>query len=527
MTEFLSAYEAAGMIPDGANVAVSGFCGFVSPEEMYIGIRERFDRTGHPKDLTIIRGVGNGDHAERGSSRIAAEGLIRRIISGHVGLEPATSKLIAENKCLAYMLPLGTIMDLLRAAAAHRPGVITTCGLGTYVDPGQEAGKGNRLTKETGPDLCRIVDIGGSECLFYPVIPVDVCIVRATYADEDGNISDEKEALKADQFEAAAAAHNSGGIVIVQVERVIRRGSIAPKDVLLHNFMVDYVVEAGPENHVQGYDSPDYRPELTGEIRVPESEITPLPLDDKKVCCRRAVMGLRPGMLINLGIGMPSFLAAVAAEEGFSDNFTLSIESGVLGGVPLNGLGLGAAVDPEAMYRMADIVDIYDGGGLDAAVLGLAEIDECGNVNVSKFGGSVTGPGGFIDISQNTREIFFIGTFTAGGLRTSYEDGRLVICREGKSVKFKKRVEQITFSGKRAVETGQSVTVITERAVFRLTPEGLMLTEIAPGADLERDILAHMEFTPVISEDLKEMDNRIFREEPVGPGMLTCKNPAL
>ncbi len=516
MTKFVSGYEAAEKIPDHANVAVGGFCGFGSPDEVFIGIRDHFEKTGSPRDLTILKGVSVGDHGVRGSNRLAAKNLVGRVISGHVGLEPELAKMIADNQCLAYMLPLGTLTELFRAASAHRPGVLTRSGLQTFADPRLEGSKANTLTREKGEDLVTVKTVDGEECLYYKTLPIDVCVVRGTYADEDGNISMEKEALFADQMEAAAAAHNSGGIVIVQVEDIVQRGSLDPRDVKIHHFMVDYVVKASPENHTQGFDSPEFRPELTGSIRKPLSQLDPMPLNDRKVCGRRAAMELKRGSLINLGIGMPDSVAAVAAEEGFSDQFTMSIESGVLGGVPLTGLGLGACVNPEAMYKMADILDIYDGGGLDATVLGFAEMDEHGNINVSKFNGNVTGPGGFIDISQNTPNVIFIGTFTAGRLRTEYTDGKLHILQDGKYDKFKKQVEQITFSGDYAREHHQNVLVVTERAVFRLTEQGVMLTEVAPGADLKRDILAHMDFQPMISPDLTEMDQRIFRDEPMG-----------
>lgn len=512
----ISAAQAAALLKDGDTLAIGGFCGFGSPDEVLIAIRERFLNTASPKNLTLVKGVSVGDKAERGGSRIALDGLIGRVICSHVGLEPPLAKMIEENRCQAYMIPLGTITEILRATAANRPGLITRCGLETFADPRQEGSKANRITREQGEDIVSLVNIAGEDCLFYKPIPIQVCVIRGTYADRKGNIVLDHEALQAEQLEVAEATHNSGGIVIVQVEDIVDR-DFDPRTVKLHHFMVDYVVKARPENHLQGYDSPDYRPEICGEARKPSDELGPdMPLNDRKICGRRAAMELRKGALINLGIGMPESVAAVAAEEGLADQFTLSIESGVLGGVPLSGLGLGGSTNPEAIYKMADILNIYDGGGLDMAVLGLAEIDQQGNVNVSKFGGRVTGPGGFINIAQNTRTVIFTGTFTAGGLRTSYGDGKWNLLNEGRSVKFRKQVEQITFSGKYAARTGKNVLVITERAVFRLTEQGLVLTEIAPGADLEKDILAHMEFIPIISDELKTMDERIFRQEKMG-----------
>ena len=516
MSQFVSAREAIKQIPDNATVAMGGFCGFGSPDELLIAMRERFLETGSPRDLTLLKGVSVGDKAQRGGSRIALDGLVKKVICSHVGLEPALAKMIEENRCLAYMIPLGTVTELLRAAAANKPGVLTRCGLETFADPRLEGSKANTLTAEKGEDIVSLLHVGGEDCLFYPTIPVDVCIIRGTYADRKGNIVLDHEALQAEQLEAAEAAHSSGGIVIVQVEDILDK-DFDPRTVKLHHFMVDYIVKAQPENHIQGYDTDAFRPEICGETRKPlDAAPAVMPLNDRKVCGRRAAMELKKGALINLGIGMPDSVAAVADEEGLADQFTLSIESGVLGGVPLSGLGLGASTNPEAIYKMPDILNIYDGGGLDMAVLGLAEIDQQGNVNVSKFGGRVTGPGGFINIAQNTPTVIFIGTFTAGGLKTSYEGGRWNLLQEGRAVKFKQRVEQITFSGRYAVRTGKKVLVVTERAVFRLTERGLMLEEIAAGADLERDILAHMEFTPLISKELKRMDERIFLDRKMG-----------
>ena len=515
MRNIITAREAAALIPDGATLAVGGFNGFGTPDELLIALRDRFLETGAPHGLTLMKCVSVGDRAERGVNRIALEGLLGKLICSHVGLEPAMAKLVQENKILAYLLPLGTLTELYRAAAARRPGVLTRVGLETFADPRLEGSKANARTQAEGEDMVSLVNLGGADCLFYPTIRPDVCFVRGTCADRNGSVSLSREAVHGEQLEAAAACRNSGGVVIVQVEDVADC-EFDPRDVKLHHSMVDYIVKARPENHAQGYDSDEYRPELCGEARKPRSETAPMPLGDRKICGRRAAMELRRGALINLGIGVPEAVAAVAAEEGVSDRFTLSIESGVLGGVPLGGLGLGASANPEAIYNMADILNVYDGGGLDMAVLGLAEMDAFGNVNVSQFGGRVIGPGGFIDISQNTPTVIFTGTFTAGGLKTSYADGKWRLLQEGRVVKFKQRVEQITFSGAYAARTGKRVLVVTERAVFRLTPDGLELMEIAPGADLERDILARMEFRPRISPDLKEMDARLFRPEPLG-----------
>lgn len=509
MTQVISAREAAALVHDGNTLAHSGFVGFGLPDYLLEALQERYEHTSSPKNLTLIKIIGDSDKKGHGSDRLAAEGLVRTLISSHAGLEPDFSRSIQENKCLAYMLPLGVLLKLFRAQAAHQPGVWTETGLHTFVDPRLEGGKANDRTRHEGPDLVRLTHVDGKEYLFFPALPIHICFLRGTYADEEGNISIEKEALQCDQLELAAATHNSGGIVVVQVEDIVARGTLDPRLVKLHHFMVDYVVKAPPGHHCQSLATDAFRPELTGEIKKPLAAFSPMPLSIRKICAMRAAQELSPGSLINLGIGMPQGVASAAAEMGIS-NLMFSTESGVLGGIPLTGLDMGAAVNPEAIYKTADILDLYDGGCLDLAVLGLAEMDCAGNVNVSRFNGRVVGPGGFIDISQNTRHIIFLGTFTAGGLQVSCSDGALHIVQEGTYKKFKKQVEQITFSAEYALAHHQTVQVITERAVFVLTDKGLMLTELAPGIELEEDILQQMDFQPLIAPSLKRMDTSLF-----------------
>lgn len=450
MTKFITGKEAAALVQDGATLAHSGFVGFGTPDYLLKCLRDRYDEEKAPHQLRLVKVIGDSDKKGRGTDRLAVGDLIGTLISSHAGLEPALSQYIYENKCDAYMLPLGTMVKLFRAIAAHQPGVWTLIGLGTFADPRLEGSKVNTRTKEQGEDLVRLVTIDGEECLFYKTFPMDVAYVRGTYADEDGNVSFEKEALVCDQLEIASAVHDSGGIVVVEVEDVVARGSLDPRLVKLHRFMVDYVVKAPAEYHRQSFACDDFRPELTGATKKPLQAMKPLPLDNRKICAHRSALELKPGYLINLGIGIPQAAAAVAAELGFANKLILSTESGVLGGVPLLGLDMGAAVNPEGIYKMADILDLYDGGCLDLAVLGLAEMDRHGNVNVSKFNGRVAGPGGFINISQNTPRLVFTGTFTAGGLKEECRDGKLVILQEGKYKKFKKTVEQVTFSAEYA-----------------------------------------------------------------------------
>ena len=413
------------------------------------------------------------------------------------------------------MLPQGVASHLLRAIAGKKMGVFTHVGLKTFVDPRLEGCKVNDLARRSG-DVVKLLSIEGKDQLFFPSFPINVCFIRGTIADEDGNLTLHREAAVSEQLEMAAATRNSGGIVVVQVEKVVTRNSLKPHDVKVHSSMVDYIVEGSKEMNIQTWLSPDYHPEWAGEYRVPLSSSAPMPLTERKVIARRGALELKPGMLVNLGLGMPDGVASVAAEEGFVDQITLSIESGVLGGVPLPGLGIGAGVNATAIYKQPDMFDYYDGGGIDLSCLGAAQIDPKGNVNVSKFGGRVVGPGGFINISQNAKKVCFCGTFVAGKQKLDIKDGRLNILQDGDGIKFVKELEQVTFSGEYSFEVGQEVLYITERAVFRVTDRGLTLTEIAPGVNLEKHILAKMNFVPAIAKDLKTMDSRLFREQQMG-----------
>ena len=507
--------QAAQLIKDNDTVAVCGFVGFGIPEEILVGIQERFKETQTPRDLSIFHTAGIGDAGERGANRLGHEGLVKQLYCAHIGLEPAMNKLTVENKIATYMVPQGVNCQLLRAIAGKKVGVITHVGLKTFADPRLEGCKVNDKAREAG-DVVELLNLAGREQLFYRAFPINVAIIKGTYGDEDGNITLQHEAAHADQLEMASAAHNCGGIVIAQVDRIVARNTLKPQDVKVHGFMVDYIVEGTPEYSYQSYTSPTHNPAWSGEIRVPLTASKATKLSDRKIIGRRGSMELRPNMLVNLGIGIPDQVAVVAQEEGIADQLTLSIESGILGGVPLPGLDIGGSVNAGAMYKHADIFDIYDGGGIDLSCLGAAQIDAQGNVNVSKFGGRVVGPGGFINISQNAKKVCFCGTFVAGKMELEIKDGKLNIIKDGTGKKFVNKVEQVTFSGEYSRESGQEALYITERAVFRITDKGLTLTEIAPGVDLEKHILAHMEFTPHIAEDLKLMDLRIFQDAPMG-----------
>lgn len=512
MSKIMSVEQAITLIKSGDTVAVGGFIGAGHPEGITKKLQEVYLEKGSPNNLTLVYAAGQGDGKEKGLNHLGHEGLLSKVIGGHWGLAPKVQKLAIENKIKAYNLPQGVMSSLYRDIAAGKPGTITHVGLKTFVDPRVEGGKLNNYTTE---DIVKVIELDHKEYLYYKAFPINVAIIRATYADEEGNASLQKEAATLDGLAMAQAAKNSGGKVILQVQKTVSKGTLDPKLVKIPGILVDAVVVASAEDHMQTF-AEAFNPAFCGEIKVPVNSIKCLPMDERKIIARRCAMELVPNAITNLGIGMPEGISMVANEENIGDTMRLTIESGPIGGIPEGGLSFGAAINPDSIIDQSSQFDFYDGGGLDVAFLGLAQCDREGNINVSKFGPKIAGCGGFINITQNAKKVIFCGTFTAGGLKINISDGKLFIENEGKSKKFIKNVEQITFSGDYARDVNQQVLYITERAVFRLTKAGVELVEIAPGVDLQKDILDQMDFKPIISEELKIMDKRIFENKIMG-----------
>ncbi len=501
-----TASDAAALIDTGDTVLITGSGGgLMDADRVFEALEDRYLSTDRPRNLTLIHATGIGTREHTGLSRFAHEGLVRRVVGGHWAWSPEMIALALDEKIEAYNLPQGVLSLLTREAAAGRSGLLTTVGLHTFVDPNQSGGKLNGCTTE---DLVERITVTGEAQLFYESPAVDVAILRGTTADEQGNISTEQEAADLDVLSAAQAAQRGGGTVIAQVKRLARAESLPPRSVKVPAPLTDAVVV-----HPDQWQTVEaaHNPSFSGEMRTPEGAPAPLDFGLRKIVARRAAQELRPKTVVNLGFGISDGVANVAAEQDALKDVTFSIEQGLVGGIPAKGDIFGASYNPAAIVDATHQFDFYHGGGLDLTFLGMAQIDACGHVNVSKFGDQLPGCGGFIDISQNTPEVVFCGSFTAGGLEIAVADDQLVIEQEGQIPKFVSDVEHITFNGDYARRQDQRVLYVTERAVFRLRADGLELTEIAPGIDLEEDVLARMQFTPNISPSLSRMDAQIFR----------------
>lgn len=501
--------EAVSYIHNQDTIVIGGSGGgHAVPEALIVALEERYLKNSNPREITIIHPVGLGDNVSQGVGHLSHPGLVKRIVTGALVNSPAFQKAAEANSVEAYTLPQGALSELMREIAAGRPGLFSRVGLHTFVDPRNDGGKQSECARE---DLVEIVNLRGEDWIFYKPFHFDIAFLRGTTADEDGNVTMEKEAVFGEMLSMAQATRNCGGIVIVQVARLAQKGTLLAKEVKIPGMLVDLVV-IDPDQR-QTYQMA-YSPAYAGEIKIPLNEIPNMPLDARKIIARRAAMELIPGAICNLGSGVSTGIATIATEEGILDEIVLTNEQGLIGGAPSPDAG--AAINYTSMIDQPYQFDFYDGGGLDLAFLSFAEVDRVGNVNVSKFNGKIIGIGGFINISQCAKKVIFSGTFTAGGLDIAWINGNTVIRNEGKYKKFKDSVEQISYSGSYANERGQSALFITERAVFRLKENEIELVEIAPGIDLQRDILDQMDFKPIISDHLISMDKRIFLDNIMG-----------
>jgi len=511
LKKVVEAADAVAVIHSGDTIASAGYAGSGTPEQLFVALEQRFLESGHPQNLTLVFSTGQGDMKEKGLNRLAHEGLVRRVIGGYFGLSPKIERLIVENRIEAYNLPEGVMTQLYRDIGARKPGTLSRVGLGTYIDPRHGGGRMNERTTE---ELVRLIHIDGEDVLFFQAFPIHVALIRGTTADPDGNITTERESLALENLALAIAARNSGGIVIAQVERVAAEGTLDARMVKVPGILVDCVVLTESEHHMQTYGT-QYSPALSGELRPPPERVRAVELSDRKVIARRAVLELAPNSVINVGVGsIPDKVPLVAGEERVQDLLSLAVDSGVIGGVPMSGLDFGTATHYQAVIDHACAFDFIDGGGLDAAFLGFGECDARGNVNASKFGQRIPGCGGFIDISQNAKKVVFMGTFNTGGLEVVIDDGRIRIAKEGRIPKFVERIGQTTFSADYARRSGQEVLFVTERCVFRLAEQGLTVIEVAPGIDLQHDILQQLPFRALI-DGPREMDPTVFRNAPM------------
>jgi propionate CoA-transferase len=512
--KIISAADAARVVRSGANVLVSGSGGGHGvPEAVLEAIEARFLSEASPRDLTLIHVVGIGDRQKKGAARFGHEGLLKRSITSALIDSPVLMEMALANKIESYILPQGVMSQLMREIAGGRPGLITKTGLHTFIDPRNGGGRQNASSQD---ELIEVITVGGEEWLRFKPLQFDVAILRGTTADEDGNISMEQEAIPGEMLSMAQAARRTGGVVIVQVKRMAKRGTLSPRAVKIPGIVVDYVVvDLGQR---QTY-ATEYNPSYAGELRVPLASVKPLPFDHRKIVARRAAMEFTPGAVCNLGAGISTGVAAVAAEENVIDRIVLTNEQGFIGGAPLTGPDSGTAQNYDMVVDQPYQFDFYDGGGLDLAFLSFAEVDPAGSVNITRFADKIVGVGGFINISQNAKHVIFSGTFTSGGLEVACSDGNLKIVKEGRHKKFVDHIDYVSYSAPFAMQQGRTAIFVTERAVFRTVDGALELIEIAPGIDLERDIMQHMAFRPRIAPHLKLMDKRLF-----SPALMSLRN---
>ncbi|WP_230399327.1 acyl CoA:acetate/3-ketoacid CoA transferase [Novisyntrophococcus fermenticellae] len=508
--KFLSADEAAAMIQDNATIATIGMTLVSASETILKAVENRFLETGSPNTLTLVHSCGQSDR-ERGIQHFSHEKMLHCIIGGHWGLQPKMMDLISSNKILAYCIPQGQFSQLYRSMAGGEPGKITKVGLGTFVDPRRGGGKMNEIT-QSAPDISDIVTIDGEEYMRYRPIPLDYCIIRGTYVDELGNLTTDEEAMQLEVLSAVLACKKFGGKVIAQAKYKVQAGQLHCKKVIVPGVFIDAVVMCtNPEEDHRQTHSFAFNPAYCGDIKVPADASDALPLTLRKAIGRRALMELHMDDILNVGTGIPNdVVGPIITEERISEDVTITVECGIYGGIPMGGVDFGIAKNNFALVRHDDQFDYYNGAGVDITFMGAGEIDFEGNVNATKLGPLPTGAGGFIDITTNARHVVFCSSFTGKGLKCSFAGGKLYIDQEGSLTKFVNQLQQVSYNGLIAREKQQKMHYVTERAVFELTHSGLMLTEIAPGIDLQTQILDLMEFSPIISPNLKTMNERIF-----------------
>ena len=517
MQKLMSADEAARLVPSGATVSVCGISGGITPDKVMAALGRRYADTGHPGNLRMVLPTAVGDGYDiPGLEHLAIEGMIDEIIAGSFTVARSTEKppkiyeMILNNEVRAYNIPIGTLMQLHREIAARRPGIVTEVGLGTFLDPRREGGRMNAVTTE---DLVQVVSVNGKEYLFYPSFPVDVAIVRGTTADEDGNITMEHEFTLSAVLAMAMAAHNCGGKVIAQVKRVAPRDTLHPQMVRIPGIFVDALVIDENQMVTTGIANDEA---ASGETRMPWDSISPTPPTGiRRAMINRILLEFKPGDVVNLGFGITSSIPQVVMAEGLLDKLVFTTEHGCIGGYPYDGIQFGGAVNPQALIDAPSQFDFLDGGGPDLICLSFAEMDKAGNVNVTRLKQMphvLAGTGGFSNIVQNARHLIFCGTMTAGGVRYDIGADRLKLVKPGRFKKIVRNVQQVTFNGQLARRKKQKVIYITDLCVFELTEQGLVLTEIAPGLDLEKDILAHVEFDVAVSRELKITNPIVYRE---------------
>ncbi|MDO4556956.1 MAG: CoA-transferase [Lachnospiraceae bacterium] len=513
---FVTAKEAVDMIENGSTLCTIGMTFVSASESILKEIESRFLKTGQPHDLTYFHTCGQSNR-EGGMQHLAHEHLLKRIIGGHWGLSPKMMELISGNKVEAYNLPQGQMANMFHSMALREPGKLSKIGLGTYIDPRIEGGKMNERTKPL-EDIVDIVTIDGEEYIRYLPVPIDTLIIRGTYSDEVGNISTEQEAMVLEILPAVMATKRFGGKVICQVKQVVKKGSIDPKRVVVPGIMVDAVVVCDNpfEDHKQTH-SWYYNPAYSGQAMGQESNAELVPFSVRKAIGRRTAMLLEKDAVINVGTGIPNdVMGSIIAEENIGDDVMITVESGIYGGIPAGGVDFGISMNPQALIPHDRQFEFYNGAGIDFTFMGAGEMDQYGNVNATRMGPKAAGAGGFIDITSTAKNVVFCSTFTGGGLKTEFDENGLKIVQEGSFQKLVDKVQQISYNGKLAVERGQNMHFVTERAVFKLTKDGPLLIEIAKGIDLQKDVLDLMGFTPLIAEDLKEIPTNIYGEEPFG-----------